>query len=903
MTYTRRLDSPGTHERAAVGGKGAGLARLAAAGVPVPAAFAVTTAAYADLLAEGDLGSEIERLAARTDHGDAAQVTEVTDRIRSRILGAPVPEVAEKEIRRAYAELGDDAFVAVRSSGTAEDMGEASFAGLYDSYLDVRGADAVVDAVRHCWASLWTARCASYRHRLGLDDREAQVAVVVQRMVAAESAGVMFTANPLNGRTDEIVVNSTWGLGEAIASGAVTPDEIVLDAATLRVKRATTGSKTLRIDRASDGPGTVRTDTTAADRDRRSLDDTAARDLALLGRRIVEACGGLPQDIEWAREDGELFVVQSRDVTGAEFHWDDDVETWQTAPDPDDVVWSHTWAQQYWTGGVTPLMYSLRGRELRDSDRRLFTLWGFDELVDVRRFKYRRATVYMSADADRVYYRLALPPRLRRHTLANLPPDWREEARTARFDPATVARMYARIRLLTTDHGPFRSIGSIYRFIEENTPRTVEYDAESIRSLSDPALRRRLDRMSTLFEDYLTILRPAFHVYSATAFAILRELLAAWYDGENEYAFQDLISGLPRRTAMLQEQVDLWELADLVRRTPRLRSALEEAPDGARFFGTVEDPANADWAGGFRGAYAAFLAEHGHRGHQDRDIWYPRRSEDPSLDLQNLRSLIAADTPSPVENEHRLVAKREAAMADVLDNVRRGALGPLRVRIVQAVVDYIHRFLVLRDDERPFADRITMAKKLAAVEIGRRAHERGLVEEPDGFYFLAREELYGLLDGRPATPLVRAKIANRRRVFEAFLARTEIPPEYLRGGVPMEVDDGTDTGTDGVYQGVGTARGTVTGTARIVGDLRNIDRVRQGDILVCNSTDPGWTPVFGLLSGLVLEAGGMLSHGACLSREYGLPAVTLAGAMQKITDGCTIQVNGDNGRVAVVAGE
>lgn len=286
-------------------------------------------------------------------------------------------------------------------------------------------------------------------------------------------------------------------------------------------------------------------------------------------------------------------------------------------------------AQQYWTGGVTPLMYSLRGRELRDSDRRLFTLWGFDELVDVRRFKYRRATVYMSSDADRLYYRLALPPRLRRHALANLPPDWREEARTARFDPARLLRMYTRIRFLTTDHGPFRSIRSIYGFVEENTPRTLEHDAESLRSLPDPALRQQLDRMSTLFEDYLTILRPAFHIYSATAFAILRELLEAWYDGENEYAFQDLISGLPQRTAMLREQVDLWELADLIRRTPRLHSTLDQAPDGARFFATVDDPGNADWAEEFRAGYAAFLAEHGHRGHQDRDIWYPRRSEDP----------------------------------------------------------------------------------------------------------------------------------------------------------------------------------------------------------------------------------------------------------------------------------
>ena len=149
-------------------------------------------------------------------------------------------------------------------------------------------------------------------------------------------------------------------------------------------------------------------------------------------------------------------------------------------------------------------------------------------------------------------------------------------------------------------------------------------------------------------------------------------------------------------------------------------------------------------------------------------------------------------------------------------------------------------------------------------------------------------------------PLVRVKIRNRRKIFENFVARTEIPPDYLLGNTPMEVDDGTSTGLDGTFQGAPMSRGSVTGTARIIGDLRLIGRLKQGEILVCNSTDPGWTPVFGLIAGLVLEAGGMLSHGACLSREYGLPAVTLPNAMQKIPDGATIKVNGDSGRVTIV---
>jgi rifampicin phosphotransferase len=902
MEYVQRLDAHGTSDRSKVGGKGAGLARLTAAGIPVPPGFVVTTDAYVDFLARNDLSNQIEIQLKDVDYDDTEQLSQAAARIRELILHSELPEGLKESIVASYQAMSEsgDPFVAVRSSGTAEDMGEASFAGLYDSYLDVRGATSVVDAVRKCWGSLWTARCASYRHRLGLDNRDALVAVVVQQMVAAQSAGVMFTANPLNERTDEIVINSTWGLGETIASGIVTPDELILDAGTLRIKRSILGSKELRIDRRPDGAGTTKTETAPADRAALSLTEQDAMRLGELGRKIQKVAGGLPQDIEWALFDASLYIVQSRDVTGADFQWDEDVEAWQTAPDDEDTVWTHAWAEQYWTGGVTPLMYSLRAREMRNCDIRLFTLWGFDEINDMRRYKYRRSTVYASSDADRVYYRLALPPRLRQYALGNLPPEWREEAKNAKFDVAALVRMYARVQGLTRDQGPLRQIKSIYRFINENTPKTQTPSAEELRHLSDDELKRELQAKSTMFEDYLVILRPAFHVYSSTAFAILRELLNDWYDGDNAYAFQDLISGLPKRTAMLQEQIELWELADQVHRSPQLRELLETAGNGAAFFAAVHE---ADYAAEFAAAYDKFLADHGHRGHQDRDIWYPRRSEDPQIDFQSLRTMVIAGAPSPVENEHRLVEVRLATTEEVLASVRRKPFGSVRAEILKAVIDYIHRFLVLRDDERPFADHVTMAKKRAAVEIGRRLFERASIERSDDFYFLAQDELSELLDGRAQMPLVKAKISNRRKVFDAFIARTELPPDYLRGNTPLEVADGTGTGLEGVFQGVGMSRGLVTGTARIVGDLREIGRVSPGEILICNSTDPGWTPVFGLISGLVIEAGGMLSHGACLSREYGLPAVTLPGAMQKIEDGQTITVNGDSGRVSAATSD
>ncbi|GAB3379687.1 PEP/pyruvate-binding domain-containing protein [Amycolatopsis echigonensis] len=215
MTYIHAFTDPGTPDRAVIGGKGLGLVRLAAAGVRVPPGFVVTTASYRDFVAENGLSDIIDGLVREVDHEDAEALTAATRQIQERIASGALPGGLDERIAKAYSGLGagEEVYVAVRSSGTAEDMGDASFAGLYDSYLDIKGAEDVVDAVRRCWASLWTPRCAAYRKRLGFDHRDAEVAVVVQQMVAAETAGVLFTANPLTERTDEYVINASWGLG------------------------------------------------------------------------------------------------------------------------------------------------------------------------------------------------------------------------------------------------------------------------------------------------------------------------------------------------------------------------------------------------------------------------------------------------------------------------------------------------------------------------------------------------------------------------------------------------------------------------------------------------------------------------------------------------------------------
>ncbi|CAN0262821.1 unnamed protein product, partial [Phaeothamnion confervicola] len=385
------FDDPRAADVSQVGGKAASLARLSQAGFRVPPGFTVSTAAQAAFFAVHGLNTTIAAVLARLDYDDPLALEDGTAQIRALIESHPLPDALAAQIESHYAALGADSYVAVRSSGTAEDLVEASFAGLHDTYLDVRGGAALIDAVRRCWASMWSARATAYRYRGGFDHVTAHIAVVVQQMVAAEVAGVMFTGNPLTARTDEIVINASWGLGEAVVSGILTPDEYVLSMDTLAIKHSSIGDKEVQIVRAPAGDGTVRIEVPHSLREAMSLSVNKTQALAELGREVMHFYGGLPQDIEWALAGGELYLLQSRPITGVDFTWDEDVDAWHTAPDDENTVWTHTWCEQFLTGGITPLFSSLRSWECQVNWTHFAKVYGFDEITDVRWLKYKRA--------------------------------------------------------------------------------------------------------------------------------------------------------------------------------------------------------------------------------------------------------------------------------------------------------------------------------------------------------------------------------------------------------------------------------------------------------------------------------------------------------------------------------
>ncbi|HUS15316.1 MAG TPA: PEP/pyruvate-binding domain-containing protein, partial [Chloroflexia bacterium] len=304
-----QFDDPAA-DLAAVGGKGANLARLARAGFPVPPGFLVGTAGYRAFVEANDLQAAILTIARAVPAGDPAALEVASAAIRDRFAAGTMPPAVAAALAAGYAELGSPP-VAVRSSATAEDLPDMSFAGQQDTYLNIVGPATLQDAVVRCWASLWTARALGYRARNGIAPEDVALAVVVQEMVPSEASGVLFTANPLTGLRDEVVIDATLGLGEALVSGLVEPDHYVVDATATRILHKTLGDKALAI-HGQAGGGTVTVSADAAKH--QALPDAAIRELAALGQRVA-AHYGTPQDLEWGWADARLYLLQARPIT------------------------------------------------------------------------------------------------------------------------------------------------------------------------------------------------------------------------------------------------------------------------------------------------------------------------------------------------------------------------------------------------------------------------------------------------------------------------------------------------------------------------------------------------------------------------------------------------------------
>jgi pyruvate,water dikinase len=869
------------------GGKAANLGELIRAGLPVPDGFCVTTDAYRDGTTAADLSGIFEELAG-TAADDPERAAEIARQARDRILSAPMPAHVAAAVTSAYQALGEPA-VAVRSSATAEDLPFASFAGQQDTYLGITGADAVLDAVHRCWASLWTDRAVVYRVRNRIDHAETRLAVVVQRMVDAAVAGVMFTVNPVTGRRGETVIDASPGLGEAVVSGSVNPDHFVLDSRTGAVLERRLGDKRLVV-RARPGGGTETVAQPASDT--ACVSDEQLRALVALGARVQEHYGQ-PQDTEWAIDrDGALWLTQARPVTTL-FPLPDG----EASPDELRVYFCFSLAQGL-TRPLTPLGLSairvlgssvarLYGHPpvepvagpapVHDAAGRLF----FDITTIIRstagRAVFPRVLDVMEGRSATVLRGLFADPRL-----SVVHPSWWPVVRRLAFIAARFGIPIQVAQALARPAAARRRLDRLGDGLRERPRPPASAEAT-----------QRLDFVVALLGDAVVRIVPRVMPPAAAGFAMLGlagRLLGA---DAREGDLATVLRGLPHNVTT-EMDLELWSVATAIRADDDAAAAvrLESPAELAERYRTGALPPV------LRDRLRAFLDRYGHRAVAEIDTGVPRWAEDPTHVLGVLANYLRLEDPdrAPDRTFARSAAEAEAMVSTLAERARRR--GRVRGRAVAFALDRARQLAGVRELPKYDIVLVLAQARRELLGIGAELAAAGRLARADDVFFLCLSEIGVALTGRD----LRDVVTDRRADYSREMGRRHVPRVLLSDGTEPEAAAGTRQAGDGALVGIAASAGSATGPARVVLDPSGA-HLAPGEVLVAPSTDPGWTPLFLTAGGLVMEMGGPNSHGAVVAREYGIPAVVgVPDATSRITTGQQLTVDGTRGLVTSATG-
>ncbi len=867
----------------AVGGKALNLGRLVRADLPVPPGFCITTAAYHRVV-----GDRLDEVVARLQHDDVGDRARLAAQAREIVLAAPVPDDLAAEIIDGYGTLGDQVPVAVRSSATAEDLPGASFAGQQDTYLNVIGSGAVLDAVRRCWASLWTERAVSYRASQGIGPDGVALAVVVQQLVEAQVAGVMFTANPVTGSRRQLVIDASPGLGESVVSGAVNPDRFVLDADTGALVDQRLGDKRTAV-RSLAGGGTTTVELgagTAACLDRAGLD-------ALTGlARQVDGLYGEPQDTEWVLDlQGRVWLTQARPIT----------TLYPAPPTRDGTARAYLCASlaQGLTRPITPMgqaSFRLMASSIAatagfprpepDAGPQGFAIIGerlFADITPLLRHRRARRVItkvagVMEARTKAVLELLQDDPRF-----APLP------AEQSGHPLPIVAKFMIKTKL------PLRVLLGLLdpSAAHRAADRIEAHVRERWRFNPGLAPDERLDAVEERLGTDTFLIMPTTFGYAAAgliAMAVARRLAP---DDLDQTLFADVRRGLPHNVTT-EMDLELWRLATTIRRDSDSATTMitTDPTDLASAYRREQLPTV------IQQGLRDFLDRYGHRAVAEIDLGMPRWSDEPEHLLGVLANYLRWDDPelAPDHQFARGAQMAEAAIGKIVVATRRtGRLGRLRARLVGLALHRARALIGLR--ERP---KSIMVFALAAIRrelqlVGDAAVAAGTLDQVDDVFFLDLRRLREALRGTDQ----RSHVRERRAAYASELRRRHIPRMLLSDGTEPETMINS-TAPDGALLGSPASVGTTTGPARVIMDPARA-HLEPGEILVAPSTDPGWTPLFLTAGGLVMEMGGSMSHGAVVAREYGIPAVVgVPDATSKISTGQRITVDGAAGVVTVV---
>ncbi|MER5726888.1 rifamycin-inactivating phosphotransferase [Streptomyces sp. NPDC002138] len=880
--YVRDLREVDETQLAVVGGKGAhlgGLSRID--GIRVPPGFCVTTDAFRRIMAEAPaVEDRLERLS-HLDPDDREAIRTLSAEIRRTIEGVEIPGDLAAAITSALVPLGERAAYAVRSSATAEDLPTASFAGQQDTYLNVVGPTAILRHVSQCWASLFTERAVTYRQRNGIDHRTVHMAVVVQRMVFPHAAGILFTADPVSGNRRVATVDAGFGLGEALVSGLVNPDVYRVRGGEIIAKSI--AAKHLAVHAEPSG-GTREVAIDARRQELPALTDAQVVRLVQLGRRI-ETHFGRPQDIEWCLADEEFQIVQSRPITT--------LFPIPRADDQENHVYVSVGHQQMMTDPMKPLglsvwqltamvpMHEAGGRLFVDVTARLAAPTSRAGLLDLIGRGDPLVRDALETVLDRGDFIPSLPDAgpagtssgAASGTGASTPAVAVPAPAPAETDPAIVAELIERSEM---------SVAALER---------------DIRTKSGPEL---FDFLLEAFEEHKRVLGDPLNLRAIMAGMEatwwLNDTLQEWL-GEKNAADTLTLSAPDNITSEMG--LALLDVADVIRRHPEVVAFLRGVQDeGSQDEGFLEELAKVAGGTEARGAIDAYLERYGMRCVGEIDITRPRWRERPTtlvpVLLDNVRNFEPGAAGRRFEEGRQKAEQKEQ---EVLARLRALPDGERKAAEVKRMIDQVRSFIGYREYPKYGIVSRSFVYKRALMDEAERLVRADVLREKEDIFYLTFQELHDVA----RTNQVDGRLIQRRTdAFRSYEGLT--PPRVLTSeGEAVTGSYRRDDAPAGALVGLPVSAGTIEGRARVVLDMAEAD-LEAGDILVTAFTDPSWSPVFVAIAGLVTEVGGLMTHGAVIAREYGLPAVVgVDRATRLIRDGQRIRVHGTDGYIEILS--
>ena len=881
-----------------VGGKGRSLSRLANAGFDVPGGFQITASAYRRYVAHHNLQAKILELAKPEIVEGAVSFENASSNIGRLFADKDLPAELLTDIRSAYEMLPGSPAVAVRSSANAEDLPELSFAGQQETYLNVKGGVQVSEAVKKCWASLWTAQAINYRHEMDIGQNTVAMAVVVQIMIPSEVSGILFTANPASGDRSEMIVNCSFGLGEAIVSGRVTPDTYIVDRDTLTAKETMIGAKEQMI--VSNGEqGTRMENVTAEQKEISTLSKESLTELAALAIRVEKEFDGVPQDIEWAISDAKLWLLQSRPITNL-------------PPEPlRNVIWPEIPGAQLLKRQVAenmpdplcPLFEDIYLRAIFDTQSwpegwkwngRLTKNWMKNFVVTtVNGYAYQ--PLYNERHGDWENHMSKI-----RKEQVNLPwyANFKQAIRMPSFmiDEMKGGPLHVFYLLMRTFR-TFRKFPAIRKWEKQQLP---DYLAVIERW-------QKIDPTQATGEELLAGMK-SLNFAEARYWQALRSIIgtAKMTDGgfqtfleqnapDEGFISGTFLSGFTSKTLeaesvmrSITERIRInRSLYELVIITPvsRLLDELERHPEGKQIHAAIKN----------------YLHDYG-RQVFNLDFVEPSLQEEPLPFVMSLKAM--------VRNTGYDLATRQKAVARQRRSKFRQALkffkGKQRIEFLRlywtASINYPTREAALF-----YMGLAWSTFRPWAMELGKRLVATGTLVQPDDVFYLTSDDLQSAIEAQSndkALPELGARALEQRELRTLRFRMDQpsaIPPLKQKDTESPFSSLRSNEGETNTLRGFAVSPGTVTGVASVIMTPNDFDKMTPDTILVCPLTTPAWTQLFPHATGLVTDIGSILAHGSIVAREYGIPAVLGIGdATQRIKSGQRITIDGDKGLVTIL---